>query len=157
MSLLKSQLLLTTRFPLLCLQEVCTLLLAAHLLGDQISLLNWLGFALCLSGISLHVALKALRSRGTEPFENLSFLGSTFPAPTLPEELGGFSKAVIARWLSAQPGCCLLRKCTWWYSTSTGRIQGHLQRVWGPGCMHRSVGQATSTIIGLVTVVSVPR
>nr|AAD27724.1 CGI-15 protein [Homo sapiens] len=26
-------------------KEVCTLLLAAHLLGDQISLLNWLGFA----------------------------------------------------------------------------------------------------------------
>lgn len=49
----------------LCPQEVCTLLLAAHLLGDQISLLNWLGFALCLSGISLHVALKALHSRGT--------------------------------------------------------------------------------------------
>ncbi|XP_059562859.1 solute carrier family 35 member C2 isoform X5 [Myotis daubentonii] len=46
------------------LKEVCTLLLAAHLLGDQISLLNWLGFALCLSGISLHVALKALHSRG---------------------------------------------------------------------------------------------
>lgn len=45
-------------------QEVCTLLLAAHVLGDQISLLNWLGFALCLSGISLHVALKALHSRG---------------------------------------------------------------------------------------------
>ncbi|KAF6089374.1 solute carrier family 35 member C2 [Phyllostomus discolor] len=45
-------------------KEVCTLLLAAHLLGDQISLLNWLGFALCLSGISLHVALKALPSRG---------------------------------------------------------------------------------------------
>lgn len=45
-------------------KEVCTLLLAAHLLGDQISLLNWLGFALCLSGISLHVALKALHSRG---------------------------------------------------------------------------------------------
>ncbi|XP_036178488.1 solute carrier family 35 member C2 isoform X9 [Myotis myotis] len=48
----------------LLLREVCTLLLAAHLLGDQISLLNWLGFALCLSGISLHVALKALHSRG---------------------------------------------------------------------------------------------
>ncbi|XP_008051010.1 solute carrier family 35 member C2 isoform X3 [Carlito syrichta] len=45
-------------------KEVCTLLLAAHLLGDQISLLNWLGFALCLSGISLHVALKALHSKG---------------------------------------------------------------------------------------------
>lgn len=40
------------------------MLLAAHLLGDQISLVNWLGFALCLSGISLHVALKALHSRG---------------------------------------------------------------------------------------------
>lgn len=48
-------------------KEVCTLLLAAHLLGDQISLLNWLGFALCLSGISLHVALKALHSRGDGP------------------------------------------------------------------------------------------
>ncbi|XP_058418557.1 solute carrier family 35 member C2 isoform X2 [Diceros bicornis minor] len=45
-------------------KEVCTLLLAAHLLGDQISLLNWLGFALCVSGISLHVALKALHSKG---------------------------------------------------------------------------------------------
>ena len=41
------------------------MLLAAHLLGDQISLLNWLGFALCLSGISLHIALKALHARGT--------------------------------------------------------------------------------------------
>ena len=49
----------------LFLQEVCTLLLVAHLLGDQISLLNWLGFALCLSGISLHIALKALHARGT--------------------------------------------------------------------------------------------
>lgn len=42
------------------------MLLAAHLLGDQISLVNWLGFALCLSGISLHVALKALHSRGNK-------------------------------------------------------------------------------------------
>lgn len=48
------------------------MVLAAHLLGDQISLLNWLGFALCLSGISLHVALKALRSRGDRsPFRKL--------------------------------------------------------------------------------------
>ncbi|XP_021094679.1 solute carrier family 35 member C2 isoform X3 [Heterocephalus glaber] len=44
-------------------KEVCTLLLAAHLLGDHITLVNWLGFALCLSGISLHVALKVLHSR----------------------------------------------------------------------------------------------
>ncbi|KAG3263511.1 solute carrier family 35 member C2 isoform X1 [Ictidomys tridecemlineatus] len=56
-------------------KEVCTLLLAAHLLGDQISLLNWLGFALCLSGISLHVALKTLHSRGeggSRPLKGLS-------------------------------------------------------------------------------------
>ncbi|KAF6284863.1 solute carrier family 35 member C2 [Rhinolophus ferrumequinum] len=56
-------------------KEVCTLLLAAHLLGDQISLLNWLGFALCLSGISLHVALKALHSKGDGP-KPLKELGS---------------------------------------------------------------------------------
>ncbi|XP_077729567.1 solute carrier family 35 member C2 isoform X2 [Canis aureus] len=60
----------------LLLREVCTLLLAAHLLGDQISLLNWLGFALCLSGISLHVALKALHSRGGGGPKPLKGLGS---------------------------------------------------------------------------------
>uniref|UniRef100_A0A2K6LQE1 Solute carrier family 35 member C2 n=2 Tax=Rhinopithecus TaxID=542827 RepID=A0A2K6LQE1_RHIBE len=58
-------------------KEVCTLLLAAHLLGDQISLLNWLGFALCLSGISLHVALKALHSRGDGGPQALKGLGSS--------------------------------------------------------------------------------
>ncbi|XP_073092626.1 solute carrier family 35 member C2 isoform X4 [Manis javanica] len=57
-------------------KEVCTLLLAAHLLGDQISLLNWLGFALCLSGISLHIALKALHSRGDGSPKPLKGLGS---------------------------------------------------------------------------------
>ncbi|KAJ7332310.1 hypothetical protein JRQ81_014490 [Phrynocephalus forsythii] len=45
-------------------KEVCTLLLATQLLGDCLSLVNWLGFAVCLLGISLHVALKALRPRG---------------------------------------------------------------------------------------------
>nr|XP_056700932.1 solute carrier family 35 member C2 [Euleptes europaea] len=51
-------------------KEVCTLLLATQLLGDHLSLLNWCGFAVCLLGISLHVALKALGakgSRGTKP------------------------------------------------------------------------------------------
>ncbi|ELW48246.1 Solute carrier family 35 member C2 [Tupaia chinensis] len=57
-------------------KEVCTLLLAAHLLGDQISLLNWLGFALCLSGISLHIALKALHSKGDSP-KPLKGMGSS--------------------------------------------------------------------------------
>ncbi|KAM5245738.1 solute carrier family 35 member C2 isoform 2-T2 [Ctenodactylus gundi] len=58
-------------------KEVCTLLLAAHLLGDQISLVNWLGFALCLSGISLHVALKALHARGDSGPKLLKGLGSS--------------------------------------------------------------------------------
>ncbi|XP_013930035.1 PREDICTED: solute carrier family 35 member C2 [Thamnophis sirtalis] len=41
-------------------KEVFTLFLAAHLMGDQLSPLNWLGFVVCLLGISLHVSLKAL-------------------------------------------------------------------------------------------------
>ncbi|XP_063152847.1 solute carrier family 35 member C2 isoform X1 [Candoia aspera] len=45
-------------------KEVCTLILAAHLMGDRLTPLNWLGFAVCLLGISLHVALKALHSGG---------------------------------------------------------------------------------------------
>ncbi|XP_060089487.1 solute carrier family 35 member C2 [Heteronotia binoei] len=52
-------------------KEVCTLLLATQLLGDRLSLLNWFGFVVCLLGISLHVALKALWGgrgpRGTKP------------------------------------------------------------------------------------------
>lgn len=44
-------------------KEVCTLLLAARLMGDKLSSINWLGFAICLSGISLHVALKTYYSR----------------------------------------------------------------------------------------------
>ncbi|XP_060133420.1 solute carrier family 35 member C2 isoform X2 [Zootoca vivipara] len=45
-------------------KEVCTLLLATHLMGDHLSLLNWLGFVVCLLGLSLHVALKALNATG---------------------------------------------------------------------------------------------
>ncbi|XP_075294973.1 solute carrier family 35 member C2 isoform X2 [Opisthocomus hoazin] len=45
-------------------KEICILFLATHLLGDRLSLLNWLGFAVCLSGISLHVILKAVNSKG---------------------------------------------------------------------------------------------
>ncbi|KFQ36559.1 Solute carrier family 35 member C2, partial [Merops nubicus] len=45
-------------------KEICTLFLATRLLGDHLSLLNWLGFAVCLSGISLHVILKAMSSKG---------------------------------------------------------------------------------------------
>uniref|UniRef100_A0A8C4ZNL5 Solute carrier family 35 member C2 n=1 Tax=Gadus morhua TaxID=8049 RepID=A0A8C4ZNL5_GADMO len=44
-------------------KEVCTLLLAAGFMGDRMSAVNWLGFAVCLSGISLHVGLKTYYSR----------------------------------------------------------------------------------------------
>ncbi|KAM9371984.1 LOW QUALITY PROTEIN: solute carrier family 35 member C2 [Phaethornis superciliosus] len=40
------------------------LFLTMCLLGDHLSLLNWLGFAICLSGISLHGILKAMNSKG---------------------------------------------------------------------------------------------
>ncbi|XP_058706392.1 solute carrier family 35 member C2 isoform X5 [Poecile atricapillus] len=49
--------------------EICILFLATHLLGDRLSLLNWLGFAVCLSGISLHVVLKARNSKGDKALE----------------------------------------------------------------------------------------
>ncbi|XP_031982575.1 solute carrier family 35 member C2 isoform X4 [Corvus moneduloides] len=49
--------------------EICILFLATHLLGDHLSLLNWLGFAVCLSGISLHVVLKAMNSKGDKALE----------------------------------------------------------------------------------------
>ncbi|XP_030067308.1 solute carrier family 35 member C2 isoform X1 [Microcaecilia unicolor] len=47
-------------------KELCTLQLATHLMGDEMTLLNWLGFAVCISGITLHVSLKACRSKGEQ-------------------------------------------------------------------------------------------
>lgn len=44
-------------------KEVCTLLLAARLMGDRLSTVNWLGFVVCLGGISLHVGLKVYFSK----------------------------------------------------------------------------------------------
>ncbi|XP_064024019.1 solute carrier family 35 member C2 isoform X2 [Pogoniulus pusillus] len=44
--------------------EICILFLATRLLGDRLSPLNWLGFAVCLSGISLHLVLKAISPKG---------------------------------------------------------------------------------------------
>ncbi|CDQ72876.1 solute carrier family 35 member C2 [Oncorhynchus mykiss] len=44
-------------------KEACTLLLAAGLMGDRMSGLNLMGFAVCVSGISLHVGLKTYYSK----------------------------------------------------------------------------------------------
>ncbi|XP_066834346.1 solute carrier family 35 member C2 isoform X5 [Anser cygnoides] len=62
---------------LLCL-EICILFLATRLLGDHLSLLNWLGFAVCLSGISLHVILKAINTKGEKTL-NLNEEASSDP------------------------------------------------------------------------------
>uniref|UniRef100_A0A8C1L191 Sugar phosphate transporter domain-containing protein n=2 Tax=Cyprinus carpio TaxID=7962 RepID=A0A8C1L191_CYPCA len=48
-------------------KEVCTLLLAVEFMGDKMSTVNWLGFAVCLSGISLHVGLKTYYNKGNGP------------------------------------------------------------------------------------------
>ncbi|XP_069099592.1 solute carrier family 35 member C2 isoform X2 [Pleurodeles waltl] len=45
-------------------KELCILLLAARLMGDKMSPLNWLGFGVCVSGIALHVSLKVIHSKG---------------------------------------------------------------------------------------------
>uniref|UniRef100_A0A8B9FR96 Solute carrier family 35 member C2 n=1 Tax=Amazona collaria TaxID=241587 RepID=A0A8B9FR96_9PSIT len=45
-------------------KEICILFLTTRLLGDRLSPLNWLDFAVCLSGISFHVILKAMNSKG---------------------------------------------------------------------------------------------
>ncbi|XP_040431583.1 solute carrier family 35 member C2 isoform X3 [Cygnus olor] len=59
-------------------KEICILLLATRLLGDHLSLLNWLGFAVCLSGISLHVILKAINTKGEKTL-NLNEEASSDP------------------------------------------------------------------------------
>ncbi|XP_065142048.1 solute carrier family 35 member C2 [Paramisgurnus dabryanus] len=48
-------------------KEICTLLLAVAFMGDKMSTVNWLGFAVCLSGISLHIGLKTYYNKGTNP------------------------------------------------------------------------------------------
>ncbi|XP_066834343.1 solute carrier family 35 member C2 isoform X3 [Anser cygnoides] len=59
-------------------KEICILFLATRLLGDHLSLLNWLGFAVCLSGISLHVILKAINTKGEKTL-NLNEEASSDP------------------------------------------------------------------------------
>ncbi|XP_071783684.1 solute carrier family 35 member C2 [Centroberyx gerrardi] len=63
-------------------KEVCTLLLATRLMGDRMTSLNWLGFAVCLAGISLHVGLKTYYSKNKGP--SLRQLSSKSPELELP-------------------------------------------------------------------------
>lgn len=45
-------------------KEVFTLYLAVNYNGDQMSLINFLGLTICLTGIGLHVTLKAFDTTG---------------------------------------------------------------------------------------------
>uniref|UniRef100_A0A667ZD79 Solute carrier family 35 member C2 n=1 Tax=Myripristis murdjan TaxID=586833 RepID=A0A667ZD79_9TELE len=63
-------------------KEVCTLLLATHVMGDKLSPLNWFGFTVCLAGISLHVGLKTYYSKNRGP--SLRQLSSKSPELELP-------------------------------------------------------------------------
>ncbi|KAM4609976.1 solute carrier family 35 member C2-like [Polymixia lowei] len=63
-------------------KEVCTLLLATGLMGDKMNAINWLGFAVCLCGISLHVGLKTYYSKNKGP--SLRPLNSKSPELELP-------------------------------------------------------------------------
>lgn len=47
----------------LCPQEMCILVLAVEVSGDQLSLINVLGLAMCLLGISCHVIHKIILIR----------------------------------------------------------------------------------------------
>nr|XP_015824243.2 solute carrier family 35 member C2 [Nothobranchius furzeri] len=64
-------------------KEVCTMLLAASL-GDKMTTLNWLGFAVCLCGVSLHVTLKIIYSKSKVPsVRQLTSKGSELEMPLL--------------------------------------------------------------------------
>ncbi|KAM9342887.1 solute carrier family 35 member C2-like isoform 2-T3 [Pholidichthys leucotaenia] len=70
-------------------KEVCTLLLAASVMGDKMNPLNWLGFIVCLSGISLHVGLKAYYSKDKAPsFRQLNPKSPELELPLLQQSLG---------------------------------------------------------------------
>ncbi|XP_037540963.1 solute carrier family 35 member C2 isoform X2 [Nematolebias whitei] len=64
-------------------KEICTLLLAAYL-GDKMSVLNWLGFAVCLCGVSLHIGLKTYYSKNKAPsLRQLNIKSSELELPLL--------------------------------------------------------------------------
>ncbi|XP_061696022.1 solute carrier family 35 member C2 [Syngnathoides biaculeatus] len=63
-------------------KEICTLVLAASVMGDKMSILNWLGFAVCLCGIALHVGLRVHYSKNKTP--SLRQLNSKTPELEFP-------------------------------------------------------------------------
>ena len=52
-----------TSFYLLSFQEICTLTIATEFGGDKLNTLNFIGLVICMSGIGLHVYIKALKGK----------------------------------------------------------------------------------------------
>ncbi|KAM6924696.1 solute carrier family 35 member C2-like [Xenentodon cancila] len=68
-------------------KEVCTLLLAAHLMGDKMGTIKWLGFVVCVCGISLHVGLKTCYSKNKVPsLKQISSKSSELELPLLRQD-----------------------------------------------------------------------
>lgn len=76
-------------------------------MGDQLSPLNWLGFAVCLLGISLHVSLKALGGKegGAGEGQGTLFLWALEGqlTPPSPRRAKGH-KTPRGAWLGCRPG-----------------------------------------------------
>eukprot|EP00112_Aurelia_sp_Birch-Aquarium-sp1_P002317 Seg1254.2 transcript_id=Seg1254.2/GoldUCD/mRNA.D3Y31 product="Solute carrier family 35 member C2" protein_id=Seg1254.2/GoldUCD/D3Y31 len=47
-------------------KEICTLTIATEFGGDKLNFLNFIGLSICMSGIALHVYLKAMKDPETE-------------------------------------------------------------------------------------------
>lgn len=80
-------------------KEVCTLVLAVEWTGDQISEINALGLLMCLGGISLHVALKAISANDNIPDlsendQEISSSSGELRVPLLAEE-SSFSNHIM--------------------------------------------------------------
>lgn len=62
------------------LQEICLLILAVEVNGDQMSTLNMLGLVMCLSGIACHIIHKFSSSKDMKSMPMISDGGGITPA-----------------------------------------------------------------------------
>jgi hypothetical protein len=76
-------------------QEICTLALAAEINGDRMNPLNFLGLVVCLSGIGLHVVLKAMSGK-----YNLNHLSECFDFEFDPWTLRMVLTSVVAGYIT---------------------------------------------------------
>lgn len=58
-------------------KEICTLTIATEFGGDKLNVMNFIGLLICMSGIALHVYVKALKDPEDEPRELPSINGKS--------------------------------------------------------------------------------